>query len=129
MSPLRGWNVRQQLVSPGANYAGAICFLFVLIFLPVAGFAQTVRISLISVVTALTEPVYLTHSRDGTDRRFIIEQAGRISVVQAGASARTVFLDITSRVLAGGERGLLGLAFHPQFGSNRRFFVNYTRRT
>ena len=39
-----------------------------------------------------------------------------------------MFLDITTRVLAGGERGLLGLAFHPGFASNRRFFVDYTRR-
>jgi glucose/arabinose dehydrogenase len=39
-----------------------------------------------------------------------------------------LYLDITSRVLSGGERGLLGLAFHPQFSSNRRFYVNYTRR-
>ena len=39
-----------------------------------------------------------------------------------------MFLDITSRVLSGGERGLLGLAFHPQFATNSRFFVNYTRQ-
>jgi len=107
---------------------GLVCLLSVLLLNPHTGFAQTVRIALNSVVTGLTEPVYLTSSRDGTDRRFIIEQPGRISVVQPGSNTRSVFLDITSRVLAGGERGLLGLAFHPQYASNRRFFVNYTRR-
>ena len=57
----------------------------------------------------------------------VIEQGGRIRVVQPAATTSTVFLDITSRVLSGGERGLLGLAFHPQFATNRRIYVNYTR--
>src|SRR5262249_32048166 len=55
-------------------------------------------------------------------------QAGRIRVLQPGAASPTLFLDIVSRVLSGGERGLLGLAFHPQFSTNGRFYVNYTRR-
>ncbi|MGH7311460.1 MAG: PQQ-dependent sugar dehydrogenase, partial [Candidatus Rokuibacteriota bacterium] len=63
-----------------------------------------------------------------TNRLFVVEQGGRILVLQPGAPMATVFLDITARVLAGGERGLLGLAFHPDYASNRRFFVNYTSR-
>ena len=58
----------------------------------------------------------------------MVEQAGRIRVVRNGAIAAT-FLDISSRISSGGERGLLGLAFHPQFASNGRFFVNYTDRS
>ena len=62
--------------------------------------------------------------------------AGCSSSSRQGASAsgpaaslrQRPFLDLAGRVLAGGERGLLGLAFHPQFAANRRFFVNYTRR-
>ena len=73
-------------------------------------------------------PVYLTNAKDGTNRRFIVQQRGQILVLQPGSSSPTLFLDISNRVLYGGERGLLGLAFHPQFSSNRRFFVNYTRR-
>ncbi len=46
-----------------------------------------------------------------------------------GAATPTMFLDIAFRAVAGGEQGLLGLAFHPQFETNRRFFVNYTRRS
>lgn len=89
---------------------------------------DTSTIVLENVLTGLTSPVYVTHSRDGSHRLFIVEQPGRIKVLQPNSASPTVFLDITSKVLAGGERGLLGLAFHPQFESNRRFFVNYTRR-
>ncbi len=80
------------------------------------------------VVGGLSDPLYATHARDGSNRLFIVEQAGTIRVLQPGATVPTLFLDITTKVLAGGERGLLGLAFHPQFPDNRRFFVNYTRR-
>jgi glucose/arabinose dehydrogenase len=80
------------------------------------------------VLSGLTSPVYLTSSRDGSNRMFIVEQPGRIQLLSPGASAPAVFLDITARVRSGGERGLLGLAFHPRYAINRRFFVNYTRQ-
>ena len=79
------------------------------------------------VLTNLTSPVYVTHAGDGSQRLFVLEQAGRILVLEPGAVVPSVFLDIQSRILSGGERGLLGLAFHPDFARNRRFFVNYTR--
>src|SRR5689334_12376596 len=79
------------------------------------------------VASGLNQPVLLTNAHDGTDRRFIVEQTGTISVMRPGSSTRTTFLDLTSRVVCCGERGLLGLTFHPQFSTNRRFFVNYTR--
>lgn len=87
-----------------------------------------VRIELVPVATGLSSPLYVTSAMDGTNRLFIIEQPGRIMLLAPGNATPTIFLDITSRVLSGGERGLLGLAFHPQFETNRRFFVNYTRR-
>jgi glucose/arabinose dehydrogenase len=92
--------------------------------------AQTsgVRIVLELVAGGLSSPLYVTSAHDSTNRLFIVEQTGRIKVLAANAGTPTVFLDITSRVRAGGEQGLLGLAFHPQFETNRRFFVNYTRR-
>src|SRR6185503_2711717 len=58
---------------------------------------------------------------------FVVEQGGRIKLLTPGSTTPSIFLDISQRVLAGGERGLLGLAFHPQFRTNGRFFVNYTR--
>ena len=82
------------------------------------------------VLSGLTFSVYVTHAHDGTNRLFIIEKAGRIRVAQPGASTTTLFLDISSRVLStDNERGLLGLAFHPQYSINGRFFVYYTRQT
>ncbi len=85
-------------------------------------------IQLEPVLAGLSSPLYVTHAGDGTNRLFVVEQPGRILVLRPGAPTPTVFLDITARVLSGGERGLLGLAFHPDYPSNRRFFVNYTRR-
>jgi uncharacterized protein (TIGR03437 family) len=86
-------------------------------------------IQFIPVASGLTSPLYITHSRDGSGRLFIVEQPGRILVLPPGATSPLAapFLDIRSKISSGGERGLLGLAFHPQYASNRRFFVNYTR--
>lgn len=84
---------------------------------------------LVQVLNGLNSPVFVTNARDGSNRLFIVEQPGRIKILKPGSNAPTTFLDIVSRVLSGGERGLLGLAFHPQFSTNRRFFVNYTRRS
>jgi glucose/arabinose dehydrogenase len=92
------------------------------------GGAQT-TIQLQLVVSGLSNPVYVTSARDNTNRLFIVEQGGIIKVLQPGSSTPTEFLNITTRVLSGGERGLLGLAFHPSYKSNGRFFVYYTRQT
>ena len=70
-------------------------------------------------------PVDLQAPEGDHARLFVVEQAGRIRIVRNGAVAAT-FLDIESRVGSGGERGLLGLAFHPRYAENGRFFVNYT---
>jgi uncharacterized protein (TIGR03437 family) len=87
------------------------------------------NIQLIPLANNLSSPVYLTHSRDGSGRLFIVEQPGRILVLPPGATSPlpTPFLDIRTKVAFEGERGLLGLAFHPQYPANGRFFVNYTR--
>lgn len=78
-------------------------------------------------ITGLTSPILLTNAKDGSNRLFIVQQGGIIRVVQPGSTTPTNFMDITTRVSSGGERGLLGLAFHPQFATNSYFFVNYTR--
>jgi hypothetical protein len=75
----------------------------------------------------LDQPLFLTGARDGSNRLFVVEQPGRIKVLQPGERTPTVFLDISNKVKAGGENGLLGLAFHPQYPENHRFFVCYTR--
>ncbi len=89
--------------------------------------ARAQSIQLEPVLTGLSSPLYVGNARDGSRRLFIVERGGLIRVLQNGSTTTTLFLDISSRVAAGNERGLLGLAFHPQFAVNRRFFVNYTR--
>lgn len=73
----------------------------------------------------LANPVHLTAPR-GDSRLFVVEQPGRIRISESGSLRATPFLDIADRVLDGGERGLLSLAFHPNYASNRFFYVNYT---
>ena len=66
--------------------------------------------------------------QDPTDRavQFVVEQTGRIRVVRDGAVQPADFLNLTSAVASGGERGLLGLAFAPDYATSGRFFVNFT---
>ncbi|MEO5859215.1 MAG: PQQ-dependent sugar dehydrogenase [Pyrinomonadaceae bacterium] len=81
-------------------------------------------------VSGLSSPVFLTNAGDGTRRLFIVQQRGIIKVVQPGSTSPTDYLNLSTLVSnSGNERGLLGLAFHPNFESNRRFFVYYTRQT
>ncbi len=82
---------------------------------------------LTAIASGLASPVYVTNAGDGSGRLFIVEQAGRILVMNDGRVLPTPFLDIRSLVVAGGERGLLSVAFHPDFESNGVFVVNYTR--
>lgn len=74
-------------------------------------------------------PVELGSPEDGSDRIFVVEQKGVIKVFpnKGNAKAATVFLDIEKKVESGGEKGLLGLAFHPDYKSNGYIYVNYTR--
>jgi glucose/arabinose dehydrogenase len=62
-------------------------------------------------------------------RIFVVEQAGRIRLVKNGVLQATPFLDISTRVLSGGERGLLSVAFHPQYATNHFFYVYFTTQT
>ena len=79
------------------------------------------------ILEGLSKPVFLTHAGDESGRLFVVEQDGRILIVDRGHLMKLAFLDITARVINGGERGLLGLAFHPDYQRNGRYFVNYTR--
>ncbi len=91
---------------------------------PPAGDAS---IQLRQVVGGLASPVHLA-APAGDARLFVVEQAGRIRIVQNGSLLPTPFLDITDRVGSGGERGLLSVAFHPRYASNGFLYVNYTDR-
>lgn len=79
------------------------------------------------VTNIFTAPTCITHAGDGSGRLFIVEQAGRIRIIQSNSVLTLPFLDIASRIATGGERGLLGLAFSPGFSTNGQCYVNYTR--
>ncbi len=97
-------------------------------FLSSADDGVPTSISLQPVVSGLSSPLLATSAKDGTDRLFIVQRGGIIKVVQPGSSTATDFINITDRVSSTvGERGLLGLAFHPQFIGNGYFFVHYNR--
>jgi glucose/arabinose dehydrogenase len=89
-----------------------------------AGVSLDIRV----VVDSLTNPVDVASAHDGTGRLFVVEQPGRIRLVEDGRLVTRPFLDITSEIASGGERGLLGLAFHPDFPADPRLFVDYTDR-
>jgi len=93
-----------------------------------AGASAEPKIDLQLVIDGLEEPVFVTDAGDGSGRLFVLEQAGRILILEAGALLERPFADLGDRVKrSGGEQGLLGLAFHPKFADNRRLFVDYTR--
>jgi len=81
-----------------------------------------------TVVGGLQSPLDVTDPGDGSGRLFVAEQGGRIRIVKNGELVGRPFLDISERISSGGERGLLGLAFHPGYPNDPRFFVDYTDR-
>jgi glucose/arabinose dehydrogenase len=85
------------------------------------------RISLQALPFGFRQPLYLTHAGDGSGRLFVVEKTGTIRIVKGDQVLPTPFLDISSKIRASGsEQGLLGLAFHPRYAENGRFFVGYT---
>ena len=88
--------------------------------------ASKIRISFSRVARNLSKPVFITHSGDNNGRLFIVEQDGRIKILLDGTVLSTPFLNLSAKVSKGSERGLLGLAFHPDYATNRKFYVNYT---
>ena len=83
-------------------------------------------LALANFLSGLSAPVGFEVPSDGTKRIFVLEQAGRIRVFQQNGTDSGTFLNISSKVACCGETGLLGLAFHPSFSTNGKFYVNYT---
>jgi glucose/arabinose dehydrogenase len=107
-----------------AGLFGSIAIVLAASSSPVAGAAGVV---LRPVVSGLDAPVFVTSPRDGSGRLFVVEQTGRVRVVKNGVLLATPFIDIRDKLATGGERGLLGLAFHPRYKVNGRFYVYFTR--
>jgi uncharacterized repeat protein (TIGR03806 family) len=77
---------------------------------------------------SFSSPILMLQAPDSSTRWFVVEQAGRVRVFNndATVAASTLFVDIAARVRSGGEMGLLGLAFHPQFPADPRVYLSYT---
>lgn len=81
----------------------------------------------VQVSAGFVQPLYLTHGGDGSGRLFVVEQAGRIWVLENGNVLAQPFLDIEAQVGSdGNEQGLLGMVFHPDYEQNGFFYLDYT---
>jgi glucose/arabinose dehydrogenase len=99
-------------------------YLLFLSFL-ISGIITSQEVDIALFASGFDNPVDIQNA--GDDRLFIVEQDGRIKILNSdGTTNANNFLDITSIVSSGGERGLLGLAFHPDYANNGYFYVNYT---
>ncbi len=78
------------------------------------------------VAQGLSDPVDLAAAPGDTSRIFIVEKTGTIRILRGGQILPRPFLNIRNLVSGGSEQGLLGLAFHPQYATNRQFYVHYT---
>src|SRR5262249_21949842 len=84
------------------------------------------QISPISTTTGLSQPVHIANAGDGSNRLFVVEQSGRIRLIKNGSLQSTDFLNIANRVGCCGERGLLSVAFPPNYPGKGYFYVYYT---
>lgn len=103
--------------------------ILVVVSLGLVGVAEAVPpddLALVPYISGLNSPVAVRNAGDGSGRLFIVEQAGIIRIWDGLALVPTPFLNITGIVESGGEQGLLGLAFHPDYQNNGYFYVNYT---
>jgi glucose/arabinose dehydrogenase len=104
-------------------WLGTVAFLGALLTtLPASG-----SVMLAQVASGIGSPTDIQNAHDGSGRLFFVQQTGQIMVWKNDAEPPAEFLNISSLVLAGGEQGLLGLAFHPDYRNNGFFYVNYTR--
>ena len=110
----------------------AVVPLLVGFFVPVALRGQSAILGDLEfqpIATGLSRPLGIEDAGDGSGRLFIVLQRGEIVIHDGTRILETPFLGIDDRVVCCGERGLLGLAFHPRFEQNGYFYVNYIRNS
>jgi glucose/arabinose dehydrogenase len=122
----------RRLLFAALAVAAIACLLTGLSFYPYASTVARAQatepptLALGTPVHGFSSPIGINHAGDGSNRIFVVEQGGRIRIVKAGVLQPTPFLDISGRISSGGERGLLGLAFPPDYVRKGYFYVNYT---
>ena len=118
----KGWGRR---VTAGA--AGLLLAATLAAGLTPASSRAAIALGLAAYTSGFTQPVAIANAGDGTGRLFVVEQGGQIRIIsEAGTLLSTPFLNFHARVSCCGEQGLLGLAFHPSYRSNGRFYIYYT---
>ena len=98
---------------------------------PPPGISNALRLQPVATATVFSSPLFLTApvGNSNESRLFIVEQGGLIRIVDSmSGSLIGTFLDVTARVLTGGERGLLGMAFDPDYTTNGFFYIHYTAK-
>jgi glucose/arabinose dehydrogenase len=120
-------NHRQNaIIRSSSRHASAIIFLAAIFYLSQGIGLAAPGIQITPIVTGIDRPVAVTHAGDGSGRLFITLQGGRIMIFNGQALLPTPFLDISGLVSSVGERGLLSVAFHPDYAVNGWFYVDYT---
>lgn len=100
-------------------------FLFLGLLATTAGYSAT-ALTTTRIGQGFAQPVFLTSPPNDTSRLFIVEQGGAIKIIKNGVTLSRSFLSVSDRISLGFERGLLCMAFHPDYANNRFFYVNYT---
>ncbi|NIR13817.1 MAG: PQQ-dependent sugar dehydrogenase, partial [Desulfobacterales bacterium] len=118
--------VRQLLLPRPRNFLNFLAMVSIAVFLALGTSQAAINIEVKLVASGLANPVAMAHAGDGSGRLFIVLQDGRIVIFDGAQILSPPFLDITSLVSSGGERGLLGAAFHPNYVGNGFFYVSYT---
>jgi glucose/arabinose dehydrogenase len=103
--------------------------LLFMIAVVLANVSGATDLTTVRVASGLSSPTYVTSSPGDSSRLFILEQRGIIKILKNGDINPSPFLDIDSLISSGGERGLLGLAFHPGYQNNGYFYVDYTNNS
>ncbi len=111
------------------RYVGPIwSWVVVLLAIMLLALPATASLMLTEVASGLNSPTDIQNANDDSGRLFFVQQTGQIMVWQNEVIRPTPFLNIAHLIVSGGERGLLGLAFHPDYRHNGLFYVNYTRQ-
>lgn len=100
-------------------------FLWPAVFFPFSIFSADIVLE--KIADGLNKPIFFAQA-PGTKERLIVEQGGEIKILKDGNVLTDPFLDISRAIETGGEKGLLGLAFHPKYEKTKKFYVNYTYR-
>lgn len=113
-------------IHPSSFWPARYWLLSSLLFLIACSPSSAQSVALEPVAEGFDKPLFVTHAGDGSGRLFVVEQGGTVRIVENGQTLSEPFLDVSNLVSCCGERGLLGLAFHPEFEQNGLFYINYT---